>query len=150
MQPTEIVKSGLPTPKELNVEVGFDFKYKVLMFNSFGVVTHLIFTRRFHLRLFTFNPFRIVKTGKLCELRVETAQFRRNPVGMADIVAVDFNTRLLIKSCLLSSVGTAHISVIKCTVPTELNKKGALFYGGLISTATISAIPTGFLVRFNA
>lgn len=36
----------------------------------------------------------------------------KNPVGMAHVVAVDFNSRLPINHSLLSSVGTVHIIVI--------------------------------------
>ena len=55
--------SVFPTPKELNINT-LRLKLKMIYtFNSFGVGRRLAVNRRFHLRLFTFNPFGIL--GKL-------------------------------------------------------------------------------------
>ncbi len=64
---------------------------------------------------------------------------------MADIVAVDINPSFFLAPFLLSSVGTVHLITLICAVPTELNKHDLMSNRVLKSTATISAIPTGFL-----
>ena len=66
---------------------------------------------------------------------------------MAHIVAADFNPPMNNEALLLNSVGMVHLSHLYAPFLRNSIKMGEMGSRGLKSTATISAIPTGFFMK---